>query len=457
MIPTQADIIVIGAGLTGLTAAFRLKEKVHNVHIIECMAHVGGQIHSHKSRGFTFESGPNTGTISTPEVAELFRDINDDCHILTARKESEIRYIWKGNRFRTLPSGLFSAIATPLFSWYDKFRILGEPFRAVGQNPDESVGELARRRLGQSYLDYAVDPFLSGIYAGDPMTLVTRHALPKLYHLEQDYGGFIRGAIAKARQPKSDRDRLATKKVFSAVGGMSSITDALAEKVGSENITLSASNAQVKPIENGWSVSFNTPDGNKTITAKKVISTVGAYNLPALFPFIDEKEMNKITNLNYAPVAQVAVGIKDIESVQIKGFGGLVPSREKRNVLGILFPSAIFDNRAPENGAMLSFFIGGMRRKELVSQSDAKLEALVEKELHEMLKLPKGTQPDLIRIFRHKHAIPQYEQNSGERFDAIKKIERTYQGLYLVGNIKDGISMANRITQATELSNNIAF
>jgi len=453
MIPTQTDIIVIGAGLTGLTTAFRLKEKGHSVHIIECMARVGGQIRSHQSDGFTFESGPNTGTISTPEVAELFRDIKDDCHILTARKESEIRYIWKGNRFRVLPSGLLSAIATPLFSWYDKFRILGEPFRAVGQNPDESISELARRRLGQSYLDYAVDPFISGIYAGDPMKLVTRHALPKLYHLEQDYGGFIRGTIAKARQPKSDRDRLATKKVFSAVGGMSSITDALAKRVGNENITLSTSNAQVKPVENGWSVSFNTPEGEKVIIAKKVVSTVGAYSLPSLFPFIDDNEMNKITNLNYATVIQVAVGIKDTGSVRIKGFGGLVPSRERQDVLGILFPSAIFDNRAPGDGVMLSFFIGGMRHKELTLLSDAELESLVEKELHDMLKLPKRTQPDLIRIFRHKQAIPQYEQNSGERFEAIERIESTYPGLHLAGNIKGGISMANRITQATEIAN----
>ena len=101
------------------------------------------------------------------------------------------------------------ACDNPLFRWRDKFGILLEPFRTKGTNPDETVGALTIRRLGRSYLDYAVDPFLSGVYAGDPMRLVTRYAMPKLYNLEQNYGSFIRGAFAKAKQPKSDRDKLA--------------------------------------------------------------------------------------------------------------------------------------------------------------------------------------------------------------------------------------------------------
>ena len=122
-----------------------------------------------------------------------------------------------------------SAITTPLFRLSDKFRILGEPWRKRGTDPDEPVGALAQRRLGKSFYEYAVDPFVSGVYAGDPMKLTTRYALPKLYNLEANYGSFIRGAMAKAKEPKTDRDRLATKKVFSAVGGLSQMVDAMAK------------------------------------------------------------------------------------------------------------------------------------------------------------------------------------------------------------------------------------
>ena len=240
----NTDILVIGAGLTGLTTAFRLTRGGKQVHILECSNRVGGQIHTFREDGFVFESGPNTGVISYPEVAELFEAWSPACQLETAHEEAKRRLIWKGNSFRALPSGLFSAITTPLFTLGDKFRILGEPFRAKGTNPDESVGELAARRLGKSFLNYAVDPFLSGVYAGDPLKLITRYALPKLYNLEQQYGGFIKGTIAKARLPKTERDRLATKKVFSAAGGLENLAKAMAEAIGSRNITLSASGVE---------------------------------------------------------------------------------------------------------------------------------------------------------------------------------------------------------------------
>lgn len=188
MEPQQTDILIIGAGLTGLTTGFWLTRAGKDIHILEKADRVGGQIHTFREKDFVYESGPNTGVVSYPEVAELFEALSPACALETAREESKRRLIWKGNRFRALPSGLFSAVTTPLFTLGDKFRILGEPFRAKGNNPDESVGELAARRLGKSFLHYAVDPFLSGVYAGDPMKLVTRYALPKLCNLEQQYG-----------------------------------------------------------------------------------------------------------------------------------------------------------------------------------------------------------------------------------------------------------------------------
>ncbi|MDO4757219.1 MAG: protoporphyrinogen oxidase, partial [Parabacteroides sp.] len=356
--------------------------------------------------------------------------------------------------FHALPSGLLSAITTPLFTLYDKLRILGEPFRAKGNNPNESVGELTVRRLGKSFLNYAVDPFLSGVYAGDPMRLITRYALPKLYNLEQEYGSFIRGSIAKAKLPKTERDRLATKKVFSAQGGLSKLTHAMAKAIGDEHITLSASDVTVQPLNGKWSVSFSTPSGEQTLVAQKVITTTGAYTLPQLLPFIPKDKMDQLNNLYYAPIVQASVGFHDTKGLRFEAFGGLVPSREKKNVLGILFPSACFTGRTPKEGALFSFFIGGSKHVELTTWPEEKLKALILEEVHAMLKFPKEVEPDMIRIFRHAHAIPQYEQNSGIRFETITEIENAYPGLIIAGNIQGGIGMADRIRQATTIVNN---
>ena len=449
---THIDIAIIGAGLTGLTTAFWLTRAGKKIQIIERQDRAGGQIRTFQENGFVYESGPNTGVVSYPEVAELFAALSPDCTLETAREESKKRWIWKGNKFHALPSGLVSAVTTPLFTLYDKFRILGEPFRAKGTNPDESVAELAARRLGKSFVDYAVDPFLSGVYAGNPHTLVTRHALPKLYNLEQDYGSFIKGSIAKAKLPKSERDKLATKKVFSAVGGLERLAEALVKAIGKEQITLSASEVKIQPQDKQWLITYRTPEGEQSLIANKVVTTCGAYALPDLLPFIPKEDIGQISNLHYAPIIQASVGFHNTRGLQFGAFGGLVPSKEKKDVLGILFPSACFVGRSPEEGALFSFFIGGVRHADMLDWSDEKLKDMILKNIHSMLKFPADAQPDLIKIHRHQKAIPQYEKSSEARFKMIEELQARYPGLILAGNIKGGIGMADRIRQATGIA-----
>ena len=446
----QHEIVVIGAGLTGLSTAFHLHRQGRDVVILEKADRVGGQIHTYHENGFTFESGPNTGVVSFPEVAELFQMLEGSCQLEIARESSKRRLIWKGNRFHELPSSPVSAITTPLFRLSDKFRILGEPWRKKGTDPDEPVGALAARRLGKSFYEYAVDPFVSGVYAGDPMKLTTRYALPKLYNLEANYGSFIRGAIAKAKEPKTDRDRLATKKVFSAVGGLQRLVEALSKDL---RIITSANNLKVMPTADGqWSCTYN---GTEEIVCRKVVTTVGAYALPALLPFIPEAQMQKMSNLFYAPIIQVILGVKNARGLDFPAFGGLVPSKEQKRVLGILFPSSCFEQRCPDGGALYSYFIGGARHTDYLQKSDDEIREIALEAFHSMLKYPADMQPDLLRIFRHEHAIPQYWSDSGERFATIEALQQQYPGLILAGNMRDGIGMGNRIHQGATIANSI--
>ena len=446
----QHEIVVIGAGLTGLSTAFHLHRQGRDVVILEKADRVGGQIHTYHENGFTFESGPNTGVVSFPEVAELFQMLEGSCQLEIARESSKRRLIWKGTRFHELPCSPVSAITTPLFRLCDKFRILGEPWRKKGTDPDEPVGALAARRLGKSFYEYAVDPFVSGVYAGDPMKLTTRYALPKLYNLEANYGSFIRGAIAKAKEPKTDRDRLATKKVFSAVGGLQRLVEALSKDL---RIITGANNLKVMPTADGqWSCTYN---GTEEIVCRKVVTTVGAYALPALLPFIPEAQMQKMSNLFYAPIIQVILGVKNARGLDFPAFGGLVPSKEQKRVLGILFPSSCFEQRCPDGGALYSYFIGGARHTDYLQKSDDEIREITLEAFHSMLKYPADMQPDLLRIFRHEHAIPQYWSDRGERFATIEALQQQYPGLILAGNMRDGIGMGNRIHQGATIASSI--
>ena len=450
----ETKVVIIGAGLTGLVTAHYLIKSGISVTIIEKNNRYGGVIQSIKEQGFTIESGPNTGVVSHPEIVELFEDLAGSCKMAIANPQAKKRLIWKDGRWHALPSGLIEAIRTPLFTLGDKFRILGEPFRKKGTNPDESVAGLVLRRLGKSFLDYAVDPFISGIYAGDPGTLVTRFALPKLYNLEQNYGSFIGGAIKKARKPKEARSKKATREVFSAEGGLQKLIDALVKSIGIENILLDCQDVVVNPEQRGFLVSFVKNGQRLNLMTDKVVSTVGGKQIDPIFPFIERGYLQAIGNLEYARVIQVAMGYNQWKGININAFGGLVPSKENRRILGILFPSSFFNERAPKGGALLSVFLGGIKHGDFYTLNDEEIKTLVDEEVGEMLHV-KGIKPDVLKIFRYQHAIPQYTVTSEQRLNAIEFIEHVYPGLILAGNINDGIGMGDRIKQARGVAEKI--
>ncbi len=447
----KPKIAIIGAGLTGLTTAFYLKKKGLEVQLFEKSDRAGGVIESVQKDGFLYERGPNSGVLGQPEVKELIEDLGNSLNLEVADPNAKYRWIWKAGKWEAIPSGLWRGVTTPLFSFVDKLRLLGEPFRKKGTNPNETLTELVNRRMGKSFLNYAVDPFVLGIYAGDPSKLIPRFALPKLYNLEQNYGSFIGGAIKKGKEPKSERDKKATREIFSFDGGLGSLIKALVDAIGAENIHLNTKDIRVEQNDSAYKIIH--ADG-ETQLFDRVISTIGGHQLATSFPFIESDVLQKIQAMNYARVAQVAIGFKKWEGVNLKAFGGLVPFIENRDVLGVLFMSSCFKNRAPEGGALLSTFVGGVRKSELADLPDDKIKAVVEKEIKSMMGLTKWT-PDLFEINRYQHAIPQYGFESEEKLAAISKIETDFPGLIIAGNVRDGIGMADRIKQGKQLADSI--
>lgn len=450
----QVDFLIIGAGLTGLTTAFTLHQRGCRVAVLEAADRIGGQVRSYYEKGYTFESGPNTGVLAFPEVAELFEEVAQATgqRLLTvANPEAKKRLIWKGGRFHSIPHGAWSGIRTPLIPFSDKIRLFFEPWRSKGTDPDESIAATTRRRLGASFVTYFVDPFVSGIYAGDPERIVTRWAMPKLYDLEQRHGSFIRGAYAKRRSVKTERDRLATREVFSALGGMEALTTAMAG-ILSDEIVLSCRSLSLHPEGATWKASFEKEGKPCVVSSPRVVLTTPAYTLPSLLPFLPAQQLLPITSLVYAPVVQVCVGMPTYPHQDFMAFGGLVPSCEKENILGVLFPSSCFPDRAPEGCVTLSFFLGGVKNPHFIEKTDEEIRGIVFDALHRMLRFPAEATPDVMKIFRHRRAIPQYEKSTGERLAAVAAIERAYPGLSLAGNLRDGIGLAHRICQGRRIA-----
>lgn len=440
-------IAIIGAGLTGLTTAFYLKKNNIDVTVFESNHHIGGVIHTEKKDGFIWETGPSTGVLGKPEAMELFEDLDALDILETAPSLAGKRYIWKGKKLHPLPGDPISGLLTPLFSWKDKLGILFEPFRPKAENPDENLSSFVRRRLGESILQYAVDPFVSGVYAGSPDTIIPRYALPKLYNLEATYGSFIRGTIHKMKEPKTPRDLKATKKIFSAKDGLSTLINRLTLSIGEKHIKTDCKDVIVTKEEQGFSVSYT---GSDTIHFDEVIFTGNAKGILKTFPFLQNKGLDAISKVRYTAVAEVAVGFEKWEGFPLDGFGALIPSKEGKRILGVLFMSSLFKNRAPSGGAMLSVFVGGERHPEYVSLSDKELKALVQEELTIILSIP-NFNPTVFEISRHLEAIPQYDLLTPDRINAFKKAEENYPGLHLAGNGIGGIGMADRIKQGKEL------
>jgi len=450
------DVVILGAGITGLTTAFHLKKRGKDCVVLDQADHTGGVIRSVYQDGFLYEEGPNSGVVGNIEVLRLFDELQGDCEIeVAADGNVKKRYVLKNGKWEALPGGLKAAVQTPLFSLGDKFRILLEPFRPAGKDPHETLASLVKRRMGKSFLNYAIDPFIIGVYAGDPGRLVPKYALPKLYNLEQQYGSFVGGSIKKQFKPKTADEKRVTRKVFSVKGGMSSLISALGKNIGKDRILLNCNELTVRPVEGHYEVSYlDASNSPQVVQTKTVVSTIGAHQLGQVLPFIQPNKLTKITALHYTRVLEVIVGFKDWKGMELDAFGALIPFVEKRDLLGLLFMSSLFSGRAPEGGALFSIFMGGVRRQDIYQLSEEEVLKVLRREFCDLMQVDEF-KPDLLKIVRHEHAIPQYEADSGERFATVSLIEQQFPGLVIGGNLRDGIGMADRIFQARQLADAI--
>jgi len=438
---TGKKVAIIGAGITGLTAGFELKQRGVDCTVFEASDRVGGVIQTVREEGFLVECGPNSILDTHPNLGELVADLGLENNKLPANPVAQNRFIVRDGEPIALPSSPPAFFTSKAFSAKAKLRLMREPFIKSKSNECESLADFVVRRLGQEFLDYAINPFVGGVYAGDPAKLSTAHAFPKLYALEQEYGSLIKGAIKGAKERKR-RAETASKdaKMFTFDSGMDVLPRQLAMKLG-DAVQLNSPVEGFQCLENGtWQV-----NGEEY---SDVLLAIPAHALPKLDVPLD---LAPFADIYYPPVASLSLGFGINQFTHpLNGFGMLIPKVENRYSLGALFPSSIFPERAPGGMTLLTVFIGGAMAPEKALQDEAELLANVQKDLEDLLGL--SGEPHYLRLSVSPKAIPQYVIGYERFLDHMKQIEVNHPGIHFAGHYRDGISVGNSILSGIDIA-----
>jgi oxygen-dependent protoporphyrinogen oxidase len=438
---------IIGAGISGLCSAYMLKKKGYSVQVFESSGRIGGSIVTEESNGFLMDMGPNSSLETSETLKSLIRELGIEENKVYGSEISNKRYVVRDGKLHTVPTAPGKFIATKLFSVKAKLRLLREPFISPGGGEDISLADFVRRRLGKEFLDYAINPFVAGVYAGDPENLSTAAAFPKLFALEKKYGSLIRGMILGAKERKQrnevakDRARL-----FSFTGGMKMFPEAIAGKLR-EDIKLDSPVIKILPGEQKQKLWLKGETEPKEYDL--LICSVPAFSLAPMLENFEPRAAKSLAEVQYPPVAVVFFGFhKEQIKRPLDGFGFLVPEVEKRRILGSIWSSTIFPNRAPEGYASLTTFVGGSRQPELTEKTDEELQRLVMNELDALMGI-EGS-PVSVNIKKWPRAIPQYSLGYLKIQKLFDDMENKYPGIYFAGNFRRGISMGDSVLSAAE-------
>jgi oxygen-dependent protoporphyrinogen oxidase len=451
-----SEVIVIGGGISGLATAWWLQGRGHDVALIEAAQRPGGTIGSLRHDGCLIESGPNSTQETTPLIGQLLEEVRIADERISANPLAGNRFVLRGGRMIPLPLSLPAFLTTPLFSWRAKFVIAREPFVApAAADAEETVAEFVVRRLGTEFLDYAINPFVAGVYAGDPARLSVRAAFPRLFQLEQQYGSLIRGQILGARERKRNREKSRqAAPMLSFRDGMQTLTDAIARRLKRLELNTAAS-AIARHHGGGWVVAADAPGGTIAYRARTVIVATPADAAARLVRPLAPAAADALDAIPYPPVA-AAVAAYDRTEIRhaLDGFGFLVPAKENRRILGTIFSGTLFENRAPDGIALLSTFVGGMRQPELARYDEDAIAGLVQEELADVLGAPPRAR--WVRVARWPRAIPQYTLGHLERIARVEAAERELPGLFFCANYRGGISVADCTRSAFATAEQVA-
>jgi len=405
---------VLGAGISGLAAAWKLRRDGHEATVFEASGRAGGNIRTERISGCLVEWGPNGFLDNEPRTLELVRALGLESRVVRARPEAAVRFVWRAGRLRALPSSPGKFLGSDCMPLAGRLRLLLEPFARKAPGGDESVFDFAARRIGRAAAEILVDSFVTGVYAGDPTRLSLRSAFPRLHALEAKHGSLLRGAKGRGFGPPGV--------LTSFDGGLATLVDALADGLDVRY------EARIDRVERG---AF---DG-----------VLCALPAPRAAPLLGGDLGEEVAAIPTAPVVVVATVFRAPLDVP-DAFGFLAPRGQGLRILGTLYDSSIFPGRAPEGFRLFRTMVGGRRDPEALSLDDGAILDLVFADLRRVW----GRVPDPVeaRLFRHPLGIAQYEIGHGDRLARIDALTPSW--LRLSGSSYRGVSLNSCVKEALD-------
>jgi oxygen-dependent protoporphyrinogen oxidase len=448
------SVIVVGAGISGLSTAYFLDRAGSDVTLLELEAVSGGTMQTVREDGWLVETGPTSSLETTPLLREMVKELGIGDEWVYADASADKRYILRGGKLHPLPMTPLGFLVSGLWGGRAKLRLLGEPI--VGRAPaEESIAQFVTRRLGKEFLDYAIDPFVSGVYAGDPARLSVRAAFPKLYALEEKYGGLMKGMILGAGERRQRAEKAKDKaRMFSFRGGMQTFPRAIARRLGAKI----RYGCDVVAVERGadgrFRILLGRGGGGIPAESDVVVLAVPAYAAELLIRHFSPAASDALRRISYPPVAEVFLGYRAEDMGRaLDGFGYLVPAKEGRSILGTIWSSSLFPGRAPEGRVALTTFVGGSRQPQIARKNEEDLIRLVTSELRALMNV-RGD-PVYARVSRWERAIPQYNLGHQELMTTVDGLETDMPGLFFCSNFRGGIAVGDCVMNGEKTARRI--
>ena len=467
-----ASVVVIGGGITGLAAAYRLVERAgsdearRSVVVLEAENRAGGQIRTERHGEFLFEGGPDALVAQKPSGVALCERIGLGAELRDLGGGRGGTQILHRGRLHGVPEGFLMMAPTrvgpvlrsSLFSFRGKLRMACEPFvpRRPATRDDESLASFVSRRFGREVLERVAEPVMAGLFTADADRLSLRMTMPRFLDLEVADGIEARGLRRAMRAQGSPRPfgHGTGRGGFVAVsGGLSLIVDALMARLprGCVRTGSRVAGVEASPVDGGWLVRLTS---GETLGAGAVLFACPAGEAARALKTQDERLADELLSLRYASCATVNIAYRRADvGARLRGFGFFVPCTEGLPILACSYVSEKFENRAPEGTAVFRAFLGGATRPEALDTDDQGLIRQTHETIRRVLSI-RG-EPLIAKVYRSPRAMPQFEVGAKDLIAAIQARALAHPGLFLAGSVAGAFGLPDCIRSGEEAADRV--
>lgn len=453
-------VVVIGGGISGLSAALALQERNVEVTLLEASARFGGPIHTVRTADLILDTGPDSFLSSKPGGVQLAERLGIADRLINTRPDGGGTFILHNGRLEPLPEGItllvptqFQQIAeSPLLDRAGKLRLMADYFiPARRSDADESVASFMTRRVGRQAFENLAEPLLTGIFSGDATQLSILSTFPRLREVERRQGGLIRGALAQRRSAGAGSGAPKYTPFVSFANGLGEIIEGLVAALDRTELRRRTAAQSITPLDDGYEITLM--DGS-TIGCDAAVFATPAYVTAQILEDVAPQVAAELRAIPYVSSATVSMAFRD-EDVSGKqvGRGFVVPRVEGRALTAVTWSSNKFAGRAPEGVALLRGFTGRAGQEKNAFLPDDQLIELLRSDIAAITGI--SAEPLMAQVFRWLRAMPQYVVGHQARLDRIDDLLASHPSLALTGNAYRGVGIPDCITNATAEANRL--